>query len=447
MARERLVVIGGVAAGMSAASRARRQNPQIEIIVLEKGAHVSYGACGLPYYISGQVADWKELLAYPEEFFREKRGIDVRLHHEAVEIEPGRKRVHALRAGTEAVTFGYDKLVISTGGAPAIDLPGSDLERVFTCNDLAGAIRLREFLERERPATVVVIGSGYIGLEAADALTQRGLQVTILERSDSVLEGFEAPICERVEAVLEAHDVRLRKGCAVTSITAAGDKGLHVHAGDTSESADVVLLATGIRPRTGLAGAAGIELGSTGAITVDERMLTNVNSIYAAGDCTEVRHLVTGRPVYFPLGTTANKQGRVAGENAGGGNARFAGIVGTLATKIFELEVARTGLSATQARAAGFEPDSVFLHSSSRARYYHGRPLLLGLLWDRSSMRLLGCQMAGEEGVAKRIDVAATALHARMRVPDLLHLDLSYAPPFALVWEALLIAANEAIKK
>lgn len=446
MARERLVVIGGVAAGMSAASRARRQNPQLEIIVLEKGAHVSYGACGLPYYISGQVTDWKDLLAYPEEFFREKRGIDIRLHHEAAEIEPGRKRVHALRAGVEAVTFGYDKLVITTGGAPALDLPGSDLDRVFTCNDLVGAIRLREFLERERPARAVVIGSGYIGLEVADALKQRGMQVTILERSDSVLEGFEAPIIEKIEAVLDGHGVRLRKACAVTSITSAG-KEVHVHAGDTSESADVVLLATGIRPRTGLAGAAGIELGSSGAIAVDERMLTNVNSIYAAGDCTEVRHLVTGRPVYFPLGTTANKQGRVAGENAGGGNARFAGIVGTLATKIFELEVARTGLNAPQARAAGFEPDSVFLHSTSHARYLHGRPLLLGLLWDRPSKRLLGCQMAGEEGVAKRIDVAATALHARMRVSDLLHLDLSYAPPFAPVWEALLVAANEAMKK
>jgi NADPH-dependent 2,4-dienoyl-CoA reductase/sulfur reductase-like enzyme len=446
MARERLVVIGGVAAGMSAASRARRQNPQLEIIVLEKGAHVSYGACGLPYYISGQVADWKELLAYPEEFFREKRGIDVRLHHEAIEIEPGRKRVHALRAGVEAVTFGYDKLVIAAGGAPTLDLPGSDLERVFTCDDLVGAIRLREFLERERPARAVVIGSGYIGLEVADALKWRGMQVTILERSDSVLEGFEAPICERVEAVLDGHGVRLRKACAVTSITAAG-KEVHVHAGATSESADVVLLATGIRPRTGLAGAAGIELGSTGAIAVDERLLTNVNSIYAAGDCTEVRHLVTGRPVYFPLGTTANKQGRVAGENAGGGNARFAGIVGTLATKIFELEVARTGLSAAQARAAGFEPDSVFLHSTSGARHLHGRPLLVEILWDRTSKRLLGCQMAGGEGVAKRIDVAATALHARMRVLDLLHLDLSYAPPFAPVWEALLIAANEAMKK
>jgi NADPH-dependent 2,4-dienoyl-CoA reductase/sulfur reductase-like enzyme len=290
-----------------------------------------------------------------------------------------------------------------------------------------------------------VIGSGYIGLEVADALTQRGVQVTVLERSDSVLDGFEALIVEKIEAVLEAHGVRLRKSCAVTSIT-AGDKEVHVHVGDTSESADVVLLTVGIRPRASLAGAGGIELGSTGAIAVDERMLTNLNSIYAAGDCTEVRHLITGRPVYFPLGTTANKQGRVAGENAGGGNSRFAGIVGTLATKIFELEVARTGLSAMQARAAGFEPDSVFLHSTSRARYFHGRPLLVGLLWDRPSKRLLGCQMAGEEGVAKRIDVAATALHARMRVPNLLHLDLSYAPPFAPVWEALLIAANEAMK-
>jgi NADPH-dependent 2,4-dienoyl-CoA reductase/sulfur reductase-like enzyme len=447
MPRERLVVIGGVAAGMSAASRARRRNSELEIIVLEKGQHVSYGACGLPYYLSGDIRDSKDLIVYTPEFFREKRNIDVRLGHEAIEIEPARKTVHA-RAASQPVAVPYDKLVIATGGAPAETIPGVDPPGVFTCSDLAGTIRLRQFLEEKQPKRAVVVGSGYIGLECADAFSRRGMEVMILGRSERVLEGFEPEIGERVESALGAYGVRLHKKCPVTSITATGSgDAFHVRHSSGSEQASVVLLATGIVPRTKVAESAGIALGKTGAIAVDERMQTNVNAIYAAGDCVEMRHLVSGIPVYFPLGTTANKQGRVAGENAGGGNARFAGIVGTLATKAFGMELARTGLSVAEARASGFDATSVTIHSTSRAKYLGGRPLIATLIWDRPSERLLGFQMAGEEGVAKRVDTAAVALHARMRVPDMLHLDLSYAPPFAPVWEALLIAASEALKK
>jgi CoA-dependent NAD(P)H sulfur oxidoreductase len=446
MPRERLVVIGGVAAGMSAASRARRRNPELDIVVLEKGQHVSYGACGLPYYISAQVRDWRKLVVYTPEFFRDKRNIDVRLGHEAIEIEPGRKMVHA-RAGSQPVEIPYDKLVIATGGAPNESIPGADLAGVFTCNDLAGAIRLRESLDAKQPKRGVVVGSGYIGLECADALTRRGIDVTVLGRAQHLLEGFEPEIALTAETTLKAHDVRIAHNSAVSSITAAGDGVLHVHHSSGSEGAEVVLLATGIKPRTELGESAGLRLGTTGAIAVDERMQTTVNSIYAAGDCVETRHLVSGKPVYFPLGTTANKQGRIAGENAAGGNGRFEGIVGTLATKIFELEVARTGLSVAEARAAGFTADSVTIHSLSHAKYLEGRPLTATLIWDRSSERLLGYQVASEEGAAKRIDAAAVALHARMRVPDMVYLDMSYAPPFAGVWEALLIAAGEAGKK
>lgn len=449
MPRERLVVIGGVAAGMSAASRARKLNPEMEIIVLEKGRHVSVGLCGLPYYLSGEISDWSELIAYDAAFFREKRGIDVRLEHEATAIEPGRKSVHALEGGSRELTLHYDKLVIATGGAPAESLPGADAANVFTCNDLPGTMRLREFIEREKPRRAVIVGSGYIGLEVADAFVQRGLAVTILERSAALLEGIEPEIAGRVEAELLEHGVELIKGSAANAIEkdANGRAAAVQHGANGRHEADLVLLATGIVPRVALAETAGIRLGATGAIAVDERMLTSVNSIYAAGDCTEVRNLVTGKPSYFPLGTTANKQGRVAGENAGGGNATFPGVVGTLVTKVFSLEVAKTGLSLLQARAAGFQPDSVTLTSTSRAKYFHGKPVLLKLVWERASGRVLGCQMAGQEGVAKRIDVVAMALQARMSVDDLLHSDLSYAPPFAPVWEAILIAAHEAQKK
>jgi NADPH-dependent 2,4-dienoyl-CoA reductase/sulfur reductase-like enzyme len=449
MPRERLVIIGGVAAGMSAASRARRLNSQLGIVVLEKGRHISYGTCGLPYYLSRQVADARELIVYTAEFFREKRNIDVRLEHEATEIEPGRKRVHALRSGAQPLEIAYDKLVIATGGSPELEIPGSNLAGVFTCNDLEGAIRLRNFVEEQRPKHAVIIGSGYIGLEVADALVKRGLDVTVLERSDAVLEGIEPEIGERVEAVLAQHGVRLVKGAAATSIAGdAGGRATTVQYGaGGSQPAELVVLSTGVVPRSQLAESAGIQIGQTGAIAVDERMRTSVSSIYAAGDCAEVRHLVTGRPAYFPLGTTANKQGRVAGENAAGGHARFEGVVGTLVTQVFELGVAKTGLSVPQARAHGFQPDAVTITSTSRAKYFHGKPIVVKLIWDLRTGRLLGCQMAGEEGVAKRIDVAAMALHARMRIPDMLHLDLSYAPPFAPVWDPILIAANEAHKK
>ncbi len=446
---ERLVVIGGVAAGMSAASRARKLRPDMEIVVLEKGRDVSYGMCGLPYFIAGLVAQSEELVVYDAKFFREQRNIDVRLEHEAVAIEPGKKTVQALRGGSQPVAVPYDKLVIATGAAPVMEVAGSNRANVFHCNSLAESIRLRRFLEERSPKHAVIIGSGYIGLEVAEALATRGLQVTILERSTAVLDGIEPEIEQKIEGTLAAHNVRLRKGAEAKAILGAGD-GLATAVAygiSGTEPADLVVMSAGIRPRTELAEAAGIALGPTGAIATDERMQTNLPSHYAAGDCAEVHNLVTGKASYFPLGTTANKQGRVAGENAAGSSARFEGIVGTLVTKCFELELARTGLSVAQARAHGFDPEQVTVSAYTRAKYFGGKKLTLTLVWDRASERVLGCQIAGEDGAAKRIDVAAMALHSRLRVRDLLYADLSYAPPFAPVWEALLVAANEARKK
>lgn len=433
---------------MSAASRARRCNPDLDIIVLEKGQDVSYGACGLPYYLSGAIPDWNDLVVYTPEYFREKRDIDVRLGHQATQIEPGRKLVHAMRSASQPTAIPYDKLLIATGAAPASNIPGANLPCVFTCSELASARQLRGFIEHEKPENAVVAGSGYIGLEVADALWRRGIEVTLLGSAEHILEGFEPDIQARAKNACSARGVRLKMKCPVTQITSSGTakKGLHVHHAGGSEAADLAVLATGLVPRTSLASSAGIALGPTGAIAVDDRMQTSVNCIYAAGDCTETRHLVSGKPVYFPLGTTANKMGRVAGENAAGGRIRFEGIVGTLATKVFELELARTGLSAGEARAAGFDPHAVTIHSSSRAKYLGGSALTATLLSDRTSGRLIGFQLAGEEGAAKRIDAAAVALHGKMRIADLLHLDLSYAPPFAPVWEALLIAAAENLK-
>lgn len=447
MAPERLVVIGGVAAGMSAASRARRVNPEMEVIVLEKGEYISYGTCGLTYLVSGVVARPEDLLIYSPEFFREKRGIDVRTGHEAIELTPGQKQV-LVRRGSEHHLFHYDKLVLATGGAPAETIPGAEAACVFDCNSLPRAIALRKFIEEKQPKQGVVIGGGYIGLEAAEALLARTIQVTVVERGETLLDTLEPEIEAVVRRTLTAHSVDVRSSGAVSAITPRAGGGVNVvYSHKQVAPADVVVVATGLLPRTALASEAGIALGATGAIAVDERMQTNLPSIYAAGDCVETRHLVTGKPAYVPLGTTANKQGRVAGENAAGGRATFPGVVGTLVTKIFGLEVAKTGLSLAEARAQGFAAQSIAIESISRAKYFSGKPLIAKLVFEQETGRLLGGQLVGEEGAARRIDVVATALTARMTLNEFVHLDLGYAPPFGPVYDPLLIAAWEGLKQ
>lgn len=448
MPRPRLVVIGGVAAGMSAASRARKLSSELEITVLEKGREVSYAACGIPYFLAGAVADSQDLVVYDAAFFREERNIDVRLEHEAIAIEPGRRRVLAMAPGSRPVEFPYDALIVATGAAPEVTMPGSGLAGVFTVNDLASAVRLHEWIASERPQRAVIVGSGYIGLEMAEALHVRGLEVTLLERSTELAPGFSEAIETRLRGLLQSHGVTLTMATEVVEIVgnSTGRAREVAASGGRSYLAELVILATGVLPRTDLARAAGLQIGPTGAIAVDERMQTNIAGIYAAGDCAETRHLVTGRPAYSPLGTTANKQGRVAGENAAGGNARFEGILGTLITKVFDLGLARTGLTAAEARSTGFQAEEVTIDARTHAKYLGGRTLTLTLAWDAASDLFLGCQIAGDPCAAKRIDAAAVALHARMRLPQMLHLDLAYAPPMATVWDPLLIAVNEAVK-
>lgn len=447
MPAERLVVIGGVAAGMSAASRARRINPQLEIVVLEKGEYVSYGTCGLAYLVSGVVKQPDDLVVYTPEFFRTQRDIDVRTGHEATEIVPGQKQV-IVQYGGETLRLKYDKLLLAAGAALAEKIPGAAGPSVFTCNDLAGALALRNFVLNRRPRRGVVIGGGYIGLEVAEALRAQNLEVTLLERGTSLLEDLEPEIHDWVSERVASHGVQVKLNTAVHSIESSSIGPASVLYGDQQALlTDVVVLAMGVRPRAELAVRVGIELGPTGGIRTDERQQTNLASVYAAGDCTEVRHLVTGGPTYMPLGTTANKQGRVAGENAAGGHATFSGVVGTLVTKVFELEVAKTGLSRAAARAAGFQAEVVAVESRSQAKYLAGKPLRATLTVDRASGRVLGGQLAGEEGAARRVDVVATALTARMTLDDFVHLDLGYAPPYGPVYDPLLVAAWEALQK
>lgn len=449
MASERLVVVGGVAAGLSAASRARRLNPRLEILVYEKGPDISYSACGLPYLVAGAVPQADALRVYSPEFFRAQRNIQVFTHREVTEVSPSPRRVTVAARGGGLEEVAYDHLVLATGAEPAQpSIQGLDLQGVFHVNNLESTLALQRFLESARPRTAAIIGGGYIGLEMADALARRGIQVTLLDRSAGLFEAVDEEASAWIEREVTAHGVRVVKGAAVAALLGDRQAGVRRLAWENGESeTQCVILATGVRPRTRLAEEAGIRLGSTGALAVNEYMETSAAGVLAAGDCVETTHRVTGRPVYVPLGTTANKQGRVAGENAAGGRARFAGIVGTAAVKVFSLEVARTGLSRTQAQQAGFSARVATVRAREHARYLGGKEILVCMIADRSSGRLLGAQMVGEEGVAKRIDVLATALQARMTVEQVASLDLSYAPPFSTVWDPVLIAAQEMLRE
>ena len=426
----RLVVIGGVAAGMSAAARARRVDRSLEILVLERGQHVSWAACGLPFYVSGRVASLDELILHTPDYFRRERNIDVRTGAEVVAIQPARRQV-VLRGGER---ISYDKLVIACGARPLRELPGADLPHVFTLHTLEDARRLREFIEQRRPQRAVVVGAGYIGLEVADALAERGLCVTVLEASPYILGRQDRELTEIVTRHLGARGIQFRLGTRVSAIQAEGVEGT---------PADLIVLATGVRPNVELAAEAGIELGRHGAIRVNERMETNLAGVYAAGDCAETVHVVTGAPVYIPLGTTANKMGRVAGANAAGRRERFPGVAGTLIVALRDLAVAMTGLSSTEARQAGFSPVSVRIEAPDRSRYMGSDPTWVELVADRNTTRLLGGSVIGKRGVAGRINVLAAAITAGMTTEQLAQLDLAYTPPVAPVWDPLLVAANQ----
>jgi len=471
--KERLVVIGGVAAGMSAASSFKRIKPDAEAIVLEKDYFISYGACSLPYYISGDVKNIKDLISVTPRAATEERGITILVRHEALSIDPaGRKvRVHDLEKGNEK-TISYDKLVIATGGSPIRPpLPGIDLGHIFTIRTLTDGIGVKKFINQwlsfdacmgldaeytymncfeiqKRSMSAIIVGGGYIGMEMCESLRKRGLDVTVIEKMDRVMGNMDTTITGIVEEKIRSEGVRLLKGLTVQGFE--GEKGMvtTVNTDQGAYEADLVLLAIGVKPNVNIARGAGVELGAGGAIRVDEHLCTNVPDIFAAGDCAEAVQLVTGKKVYIPLGTTANKQGRIAGENAAGTDRTFEGVVGTAVTKIFDLEVARTGLSPLEAEREGYEYFVSAIEGKSRSSAYpSGKPITVAYTVEQNTGRLLGAQMAGVEGVAHRIDTLAACLYNRMTVEGVARLDLGYAPPFATVWDPILTAANVALKK
>jgi NADPH-dependent 2,4-dienoyl-CoA reductase/sulfur reductase-like enzyme len=441
--RRRLVVVGGVAAGTSAAAKAKRANPDLEVVLLERDAHVSYGACGLPYFLAGVIHSAEDLIARSPAEFRE-RGIDVRTQHRVLEIDAPNKslRVADLQGTTDYV-LPYDSLVIATG-AEAFRPPiaGLDLSGVLTLRTLSDGLALHEALRNRPPQSVAIVGGGYIGLEMAEAFRALDLPVTIVEMAPQLMVNLDRDMSDLVLAEVERHGVRvlLNEGLVRCEGVDRVEKVITQH---SEIPADLVLLAVGVRPNARLAQQAGIKLGVQKAIAVDEHMRTNVDGIYAAGDCVETVHQVTGLKTYIPLGSTANKQGRTAGANVAGMDCTFEGVVGTAVAKVFGLQVARTGLTEREAAAQGFAVHSQRITTQDRAHYYPGGTRLdVKLVMDQTSRRLMGAQLIGAEGAAKRIDVLATALYAQMTVDDLTRLDYSYAPPYASVWDATLRAAN-----
>jgi NADPH-dependent 2,4-dienoyl-CoA reductase/sulfur reductase-like enzyme len=445
VAGTRMVVVGGDAAGMSAASQARkRRGPgELEIVAFERGQHTSYSACGTPYLAGGVVEDWRDLVARTPEDHAEQ-DIEVRTRHEvdAIDLEARRVRVRDLDGG-RVVEEPWDVLVVATGSQPLRPpIDGIDLPGVYGLSVLQDGIELRKAIDAG-PRRAVVVGGGYIGLEAAEALVNRGVPTALVEAASQVMSQLDPDMGELVSDAVREIGVELHLEEEVEAIEGDG-RVRAVRTVKRTLDADLVILGLGTRPAVGLAEASGIELGPSGAIAVNPRMRTRHDGVWAAGDCAEARHLVSGRPVSYHLGTIANKQGRVCGINIGGGYATFPGVLGTAVSKVCEVEVARTGLSEAELADLGLEWEQAAVDSTTRAGYFPGAaPIRTKVLAERRSGRLLGAQIVGKEGAAKRIDVFATALWNGMEVDEMVNMDLSYAPPFSPVWDPVLIATRK----
>ncbi len=449
--QERLVVVGGDAAGMSAASQARRlKGPdELEIVAFERGHFSSYSACGIPYWVGGDVTDRDQLIARSPEEHR-ARGIDLRMRTEVTELDVagGRVRSRDLESGAEAWTS-YDKLVLATGAHPMRPaLPGIDAPGVHGVQTLDDGQALLDTLARTAGRRAVVIGAGYIGVEMAEALINRGYEVTVVNRGQEPMSTLDPDMGRLVHEAMEGLGITMVNDAEVTKILTGEDGRVRAVATEDDEyPADVVVLGIGVRPETALAEAAGLPLGDHKGLLTDLAMrVRGHENIWAGGDCVEVLDLVSGRERHIALGTHANKHGQVIGANVGGGYATFPGVVGTAVSKVCDLEIARTGLREKDARRAGLQFETVTIESTSRAGYYPGAdPMTVKMLAERRTGRLLGVQIVGQEGAAKRVDIAAVALTARMTVEQMTALDLGYAPPFSPVWDPILVAARKAV--
>lgn len=430
----KVVIIGGVAGGASAAARLRRLDERAEIIVFERSGFVSYANCGLPYYIGGTIAEKRELtLQTPESFWNRFR-IRVKTKHEVLAIDPAAKTVTVKDLSTgKTFTESYDKLVLSPGAMPTRPpLPGIDSEKIFSLRTVEDTLRIHDYVRREKPQSAVLVGGGYIGIEVAENLRELGLDVTIVQRPKQLMNTLDYDMATFVHAKLREKGIRLELGRSVSGFKERDGQILTLIDGQDPLPADLVLLAIGVTPDSGLAKQAGLALGIKGSIVVNDRMETSVPDIYAVGDAVQVKHAVTGQDTLIALAGPANKQGRIAADNICGLDSRYRGSQGSSIIKVFDLTVASTGLTEKAAASAGIDADCVVLSPGSHASYYPGaRPMTMKVVFEKQTFRLLGAQIAGGEGVDKRIDVLAVALHAGMRADELKDLDLAYAPPYS----------------
>jgi NADPH-dependent 2,4-dienoyl-CoA reductase/sulfur reductase-like enzyme len=445
----RFVVIGGDAAGMSAASRAKRNAPDIDVVVLEQTHDVSYSACGMPYAIADGRRQLDELVVRRAEVFRQKQGIDLRTGHRVEAIDPQAKQVSGATLEGRRFELGFDKLLIATGASPRLaTIPGGDLPGVMALKNLEDGRAIQALLAGQSMRRAVILGMGYIALEMCEALRARGLAVDMIKPGPVLLPWLHADLAAIVQQELEAHAVRLHLGRKLQKIESVGSSELRVVAEGAELECELVLVATGVVPNSGLAENAGLQLGPQRSIHVDKALITSCPDIYAAGDCADAVHVVTGRDVWIPLALRANRAGWAVADNVTGRPVELPGVAGTAVFKVFDLQVARTGLNVREAREAGFDPVEAVIRSRSRAHAHPGASTIhVQMVADRRTGRLLGTQMVGREGVAHRINAPAVALHAGMTVADFIQCDLAYAPPFGPVWDPLLAAANQLIKK
>lgn len=424
-----VLIIGGVAAGATAAARARRLDNDVNITLLEAGADVSFANCGLPYFLGRDIEYRSSLILASEETFHEQYRVKVHTHTEAIAIDREKKQVKALNTGTgEEFVFPYDSLILAQGGKPVVPpLPGVNKEHVFQLWTLADMDRIDHYISEKEPKKAVVVGGGFIGLEMVEALTKRGIAVTLVEMAPQVMPNLEGEFAGFITKELLDYGVKLKLGKSVEVIE---DTKVILNDGSTIDT-DFVLLSVGVRPTLQLAKDAGLDMGSSGGLKVNDQMCTSDPSIFAAGDMVEISHNVLGKNVRMPLAGPANRQGRIVGENALGGSRTYKGVSGTSVVKVFEAVAGSTGLSLKASRDAGIDADAVVVHKASHTAYFPGsEKVSLMLIFDKKSKKVLGAQVAGRVGVDKRIDVIATAIAGELTLEDLAELDLAYAPPF-----------------
>lgn len=444
----KFIIIGGDAAGMSAASRAKRQIPEIDVMVLEQSDDVSYSACGMPYNIAEANRDINDLVVRKAHVFREKQDIDLKTGHRVDSIDPAQKTVSGITSEGKAFQFPYDKLLIATGGSPILpDIPGMNLPGVMALKSLNDGRKIKAFLTDHPVKRVTIIGMGYVGLEMAEALRSRSIHVDMVKPGPVFLPWMKEALSDIVRKELEENQVRLFPGRSIGGIEAKGNQ-LTLTGPEQTLTADMVLVAVGIKPNSQLAVDSGLEIGIKNAIAVDKQMRTSDEHIFAAGDCADAYHVVSGKKTWIPLALRANRAGWAVADKVCGKSTELPGIVGTAVFKVFDLEVARTGLTEAEALESGFDPVGVVIKSRSRAHAHPGSSTITThMLADRKTGRLLGTQMVGKEGVAHRINAIAVALHSHMTVKAFSQADLAYAPPFGPTWDPLLTTANQLTKK